>query len=134
MDVLNPQSKLIQQGLNESEHRYFLLWSASVLRLACLVLQATDVADADARGIVTLAMCALLTEGTTLENRAILGDDVMISNVSPATICNMPTLDVGHCNILTFKSGRAVQYDFIYWPLYCLFHFLANFEGVLQCG
>lgn len=130
MNVLNSQAKLIKHGLNEIEHCYFLLRSASVLWFACLILKTTDVADADTRGIVALAMCALLTECTTLENRAILGDDVMIANVSPATFRNMPTPDVGHGNLLRLKGCRAVQDDFIYWPLDRLFHVWNNFGFV----
>ena len=84
--------------------------SARILRLAILV-EASDVADADAVGIATSAMSANLLDGPTLFDTAISPYDIMIANALPASLL-VPSVDVGSTIVLALNSGTAMNDDF----------------------
>ena len=62
-----------------------LSWSACVFGFTSLV-DTSDVADADAIGVVSRAMCAYLLQWSPSFDLAVEGDDVVVANVSPALL------------------------------------------------
>lgn len=115
MDMLSSQAEVLHQLLNELNHGGLLCGGAGVNGASCVIFKTTDVAYANGCGIVTLAMGALLTQGTTLEDGTVSVDDIMITDGQPPVFLAVPATDIFHGDLLRFKSGRAMQDDFIYW-------------------
>lgn len=67
-------------------------WGACVLGFTLLV-DASDVADADTVEVVSSAMCADLLYWSPSFDFAVEGDDVVVANVSPALLL-VPIPDV----------------------------------------
>lgn len=74
-------------------------------------IQSTDVADADAVGIVIEAMGTNLLQRTALMNGAIAIDDEVIADTFPSAGL-VPAIDVGHGVVLALNRGGTMQDDF----------------------
>ena len=108
--------------LHELAKCLLLLWCACVLGRFSVLGHTTNIADANAVGIMPQAMGASYVLSTSLVDAAVPIDDIVITDVGKLA-CKMPTADVVHCEILAFWSGTAVDDDFIY-----LSHVVACFE------
>ena len=71
----------------------------------------TDVADANAVGIMPQAMGASYVLGTSLVDAAVPIDDIVITNVGKLA-CQVPTTNILHREVLAFGGGTAVYDDF----------------------
>lgn len=87
-----------------------LFWCASVLGRLVVGGESTDVADADAVGVVSLAVCADQLYRATFVYRAVEVDDVVIANLGEATL-TMPAVDVSDGEGLALRSGGAMDDD-----------------------
>ena len=74
---------LLHQVLHQLEHGKTLERGAGVGR-ATVGIEAADIGDADAVGIVTFGVCAGLLHRAASADAAIGIDDVLIANVAPA--------------------------------------------------
>lgn len=88
-----------------------LLRSACVLGRFSVLGHTTDIADANAVGIMPQAMGASYVLGTSLVDAAVTIDDIVITYVGKLA-CKMPTTNVVHREIFVFGSGTAVYDDF----------------------
>ena len=106
--------KFCSQLFEEIEHGLLLLGCASVLW--CLVVggKSTDVADADAVGVVALAVCADKFERTAFVDCAVEVDDVVVADLGEATL-TMPAVDVSDGERLAFGCGGAMDDYQIYF-------------------
>ena len=96
-----------------------LSWSACVFGFASLV-DTSDVADADAVGVVSRTMCSDLLDWSPTLDLAVEGDDVVIADVSPALL--LVPFPNGVCvYVSTFGGGRAMEYDVCYFSHCFLF-------------
>lgn len=77
-------------------------WAFSVLG------HTTDVADANAVGIMPQAMGASIVLGTSLVDASVAIDDIVITDVGKLT-CQVPTTNVLHREVLAFGGGRAMN-------------------------
>ena len=98
------------QLFEEVEHCLLLLGCASVLW--CLVVRSktTDIADADAVGVVPLAVCASQLYRATFVDSAVEVDDVVVTDLGEATL-TMPAVDVSDGERLAFGCGGAMDDD-----------------------
>ena len=88
-----------------------LLRSACVLGRFSVLGYTTDVADANAVGIMPQAMGASYVLGTSLVDAAVTIDDIVITDVGKLA-CQVPTMNVVHREIFAFGSGRAMNDNF----------------------
>ena len=86
--------KLSFQGFQQSEQGLALLGRTGVMRSSRCV-EATDVADTDGVGVVTLAVGTCLGERTTLVDAAVQIDDVVVADAGEAA-GTVPPVDVGN--------------------------------------
>ena len=102
------------QLFEEVKQGLLLRFGASVFR--CLVVggKSADVADADAVGVVSLAVCAYQLYRATFVNSAVEVDDVVVADLGEATL-TVPAVDVGDGEGLAFRSGGAMDDDGIYF-------------------
>ena len=98
------------QLFEEVEHCLLLLGCASVLW--CLVVggKSTDVADSNAVGVVSLAVCAYQLYRATFVDSAVEVDDVVVTDLGEATL-TMPAVDVSDGERLAFGCGGAMDDD-----------------------
>lgn len=80
-------------------------WAFSVLG------HTTDVADANAVGIMPQAMGTSYVLGTSLVDAAVTIDDIVITYVSKLA-CQVPTTNVVHREVLAFGGCRTVNDQF----------------------
>lgn len=99
--------------LHELAKCLLLLWRACVLGRFSVLGHTTDVADANAVGIMPQAMGASYVLGTSLVDAAVTIDDIMITDVGKLA-CQVPTTNVLHREVLAFGSCRTVNDQFIY--------------------
>ena len=104
-------------GINELKLLHELAKCLLLLRRACVLGRfsvlghTTNIADANAVGIMPQAMGASYVLGTSLVDAAVTIDDIVITYVGKLA-SKMPTANVVHCEILAFGSGTAVYNDF----------------------
>ena len=96
--------------MQEGSEGVALLGGAGVLGGAPVFGKASDVADAYAVGIVTLAMGSCLVEGAADVDAAIAIDDVVIAYLAE-TSGAMPAVDVGNGVVTSFGGGTAMDDD-----------------------
>ena len=88
-----------------------LLRSACVLGRFSVLGHTTNVADANAVGIMPQAMGASYVLGTPLVDAAVPIDDIVITDVGKLA-CQVPTTNIVHREVLAFGGGTAVYDDF----------------------
>lgn len=98
------------QLFEQIEHGLLLLGCASVL--GCFVVggKSTDVADAYAVGVVSLAVCANQLYRATFVDSAVEVDDVVVAYLGEATL-TMPAVDVSDGEGIAFGCGGAMDDD-----------------------
>ena len=97
--------------LHELAKCLLLLWRACVLGCFSVLGHTTDVADANAVGIMPQAMGASYILGTPLVDAAVTIDDIVITDVGKMA-GQVPTANILHCEVLAFGGGRAMNDDF----------------------
>lgn len=88
-----------------------LLRSACVLGRFSVLGHTTNIADANAVGIMPQAMGASYVLSTSLVDAAVTIDDIVITDVGKLA-CQVPTTNIVHREIFAFGSGTAVYDDF----------------------
>lgn len=96
-----------------------LSWSACVFGFASLV-DTSDVADADAVGVVSRTMCADLLYWSPSFDFAAESDDVVIAYISPALLL-VPRPDGVGVYVSPLWGGGAMEYDVCYFSHCFLF-------------
>lgn len=96
-----------------------LSWGSCVFGFALLV-DASDVADADTIEVVSSAMCADLLYWSPSFDFAAEGDDVVIAYVAPALLL-MPCPDCVGVYVSPLGGGGAMEYDVCYFSHCFLF-------------
>ena len=94
---------------NEIAHSLSLLHGSCVLRRLAVGIETTDVAHANRRGVVSLAMCAHLGNWSATLHLAIQSHHEMVANRFE-TLLSMPAVDVGSPKVLALASGGAMDY------------------------
>ena len=94
---------------NEIAHSLSLLHGPGVLRHLAVGCKASDVAHANRRGVVSLAMCAYLGNWSATLHLAIQSHHEMVANRFE-TLLTMPAVDVGSPKVLALASGGAMDY------------------------
>lgn len=97
--------------LHELAKCLLLLWRACVLGCFSVLGHTTNIADANAVGIMPQTMGASYVLGTPLVDAAVPIDDIVITYVGKLA-CQVPTTNIVHREVLAFGSGRAVYDDF----------------------
>lgn len=110
MAVHSGARKLALKVSHECTKGGALFGSASIF---CFLIgiKSTDVADADAVGIVIEAMRTNLLQRTASMNGAIAVDDKVIADALPPA-CLVPAVDVGHGIVLALNRGGTMKDDF----------------------
>lgn len=116
--------KLSFQGFQQSEQDLSLLGRTGVMGSSRCV-EATDVADTDGVGVVTLAVGTWLGERASLVDAAVQIDDVVVADASEAT-GTVPLVDVGDGEGLAFLRRTAVDDDFVNCP-HCSFELRSSY-------
>ena len=88
-----------------------LLRSACVLGCFSVLGHTTNIADANAVGIMPQAMGTSYVLSTSLVDAAVTIDDIVITYVGKLA-SKMPTANVLHREVLAFGGGTAVYDDF----------------------
>lgn len=94
---------------NEIAHSLSLLHGSCVLRRLAVGCKASDVAHANRRGVMSLAMCAHLGNWSATLHLAIQSHHEMVANRFE-TLLTMPAVDVGSPKVLALASGGAMDY------------------------
>ena len=94
---------------NEIAHSLSLLHGSCVLRRLAVGIETTDVAHANRRGVVSLAMCAHFGNWSATLHLAIQPHHEMVANRFE-TLLSMPAVDVGSPKVLALASGGAMDY------------------------
>lgn len=94
---------------NEIAHSLSLLHGSCVLRRLAVGCKTTDVAHANRRGVVSLAMCAHFGNWSATLHLAIQSHHEMVAN-RVETLLTMPAVDVGSSKVLALASGGAMDY------------------------
>lgn len=94
---------------NEIAHSLSLLHGPGVLRHLAVGIETTDVAHANRRGVVSLAMCAHFGNWSATLHLAIQSHYEMVANRFE-TLLSMPAVDVGSPKVLALASGGAMDY------------------------
>lgn len=97
--------------LHELAKCLLLLWCACVLGRFSVLGHTTNVADANAVGIMPQAMGASYVLGTSFVDAAVTIDDIVITYIGKLA-CQVPTTNVLHREVLAFGGGTAVYDDF----------------------
>lgn len=97
--------------LHELAKCLLLLWRACILGRFSVLGHTTDVADANAVGIMPQAMGASYVLGTSLVDASVAIDDIVITDVGKLA-CQVPTTNIVHCEVLAFGSCTAVYDNF----------------------
>ncbi len=85
-----------------------MLGSAGVLGSLAIGGESSDVADADADGVMPAAMCTCLFLGSADMNAAVTIDDEMIAYHLVA-LSFVPAVDVGYGVVTAFRGGTAMD-------------------------
>ncbi len=118
---------LLHQVLHQLEQSKTLERGAGVGR-ATVSIEAADIGDADAVGVVAFGMCAGLLDGSALVDAAVGVDDVMIANVTPAE-GTVVAADAFHGADCIGARGGAVENDFGDGS-----HFFIGLVGLMGCN
>lgn len=110
MAVHRGARKLALQFTHKRTKGGALFGSACVFRFL-IGIKSTDVADADAVGIVIEAMGTNLLQRTALMNGAIAIDDKVIADALPPAGL-VPAVDVGYGVVLALNRGGTMKDDF----------------------
>ena len=94
---------------NEIAHSLSLLHGPGVLRHLAVGSKTTDVAHANRRGVVSLAMCTHFGNWSATLHLAIQSHHEMVANRFE-TLLTMPAVDVGSPKVLALASGGAMDY------------------------
>ena len=94
---------------NEIAHSLSLLHGSCVLRRLAVGCKTTDVAHANRRGVVSLAMCAHLGNWSATLHITIQSHHEMVANRFE-TLLSMPAVDVGSSKVLALGSSRTMDY------------------------
>ena len=97
--------------LHELAKCLLLLWRACVLWRFSVLGHTTDIADANAVGIMPQAMGASYILGTPLVDAAVAIDYIMITDIRKMSR-EVPTTNVVHREILSFRCGRTMNDNF----------------------
>ena len=97
--------------LHELAKCQLLLWRACVLGRFPVLGHTTNIADANAVGIMPQAMGASYVLSTSLVDAAVPIDDIVITDVGKLA-CQVPTTNIVHREVLAFGGGTAVYDDF----------------------
>ena len=97
--------------LHELAKCLLLLWRACVLGCFSVLGHTTDVADANAVGIMPQTMGASYVFSTSLVDAAVTIDDIVITYVGKMA-GQVPTANILHREVLAFGGGTAVYDDF----------------------
>lgn len=124
MDVLGSQAELPHDGFDKLQHGFLLCGGAGVGWCGRVIVQSANVTNANAGLVVTLAMGALLGHLPATHDIALLVNDIMIADISPAIFGYVPPPNLFHSNNLRCECGSAVQDNFIYrsvmfWCFHC---------------
>ena len=109
MRANNSSWEHVLERLNEIAHSLSLLHGPGVLRRLAVGCKTTDVAHANRRGIVSLAMCAYLGNWSATLHLAIQSHHEMVANRFE-TLLSMSAVDVGSSKVLALASGGAMDY------------------------
>ena len=109
MRANNSFGKHVLERLNEIAHSLSLLHGPGVLRRLAVGCKTTDVAHANRRGVVSLAMCAYLGNWSATLHLAIQSHHEMVANRFE-TLLTMPAVDVGSPKVLALGSSRTMDY------------------------
>lgn len=93
------------------EEGAFLLGRAGVLRSE-VVVEATNIADADGVLVVARGVGASLLDGAAELDGAIEADHEVVADVGPVVAVNVPATDVCCRKVLTFLGGGTVDDEF----------------------
>ena len=99
----------VLERLNEIAHSLSLLHGSGVLRRLAVGCKTTDVAHANRRGVVSLAMCAHFGNWSATLHITIQSHHEMVANRFE-TLLTMPAVDVGSPKVLALASGGAMDY------------------------
>lgn len=113
---------LFHQVLHQLEQGETLGFGAGVGGMPVGV-EAADIGDADAVGVVTWAMGTDLFDGATREDAAVGVDDIVIADVVPAEALMVVT-DALHGTVGIGSGGGAMDDDFGDWA-----HFFVGLMG-----
>ena len=105
----NSFGKHVLERLNEIAHSLSLLHGSGVLRRLAVGCKTTDVAHANRRGVVSLAMCAHFGNWSATLHITIQSHHEMVANRFE-TLLTMPEVDVGSPKVLALASGGAMDY------------------------
>lgn len=94
---------------NEIAHSLSLLHGSCVLRRLAVGCKTTDVAHANRRGVVSLAMCTHFGNWSATLHLAIQSHHEMVANRFE-TLLTMPAVDVGSPKVLALRSSRTIDY------------------------
>ena len=99
----------VLERLNEIAHSLSLLHGPGVLRRLAVGCKTTDVAHANRRGVVSLAMCAHFGNWSATLHITIQSHHEMVANRFE-TLLTMPAVDVGSPKVLALASGGTMDY------------------------
>ena len=94
---------------NEIAHSLSLLHGPGVLRHLAVGIETTDVAHANRRGVVSLAMCAHFGNWSATLHITIQSHYEMVANRFE-TLLTMPAVDVGSPKVLALGSSGTMDY------------------------
>lgn len=109
MRANNSFGKHMLERPNEIAHSLSLLHGPGVLRHLAVGCKTTDVAHANRRGVVSLAMCAHFGNWSATLHLAIQSHYEMVANRFE-TLLSMLAVDVGSPKVLALASGGAMDY------------------------
>ena len=97
--------------LHELAKCLLLLWRSRILRRFTILDHTPDVADTHTIGIMPQAMRSSDILGTPLVDAAVAIDYIMIANIRKVA-SEVPTTNVVHREILSFRCGRTMNDNF----------------------
>ena len=109
MRANNSSWEHVLERLNEIAHSLSLLHGPGVLRHLAVGIETTDVAHANRRGVVSLAMCAHFGNWSATLHLAIQSHHEMVANRFEIPL-TMPAVDVGSPKVLALGSSRTMDY------------------------
>ena len=101
--------ELFQKHFAQGIHHVLLLVGTGVFG-ATVAVEATNVADADAVGVVVFDVCSFLFQWSAGMDAAILIDDVVVANTIPLS-GSVPAVDVCNCHLLIGFCRGTVKDD-----------------------
>ena len=95
------------QCLYQINHRHLLCFVQCVLCFH-LGITPTNVYDADGVLVVTACVCACLLDGSAFVYRSIQVDDIVVADVSPTPVIDVPLADGVNADVAAFRGGGAM--------------------------